>query len=121
MGPEPRHSLELTLKSVCRALAEGDILNAMPPLNHDIQEYWNVLNNLSVGDFEFRTLLADISTYVQSLSQIDDDGQALRVGIIKTAKKSASCDASGHESDVGDEEPGDGAFEGMLPIFGKAA
>lgn len=45
----------------------------------------------------------------------------LRVGIIKTLNKSASCDASGHEPDVGDKEPGDGAFERVLSIFGKAA
>ena len=33
----------------------------------------------------------------------------VRVGLIKTVKKSAPCDASGHEPDVGDEEPGEGA------------
>jgi hypothetical protein len=46
---------------------------------------------------------------------------SLRVGIIKTPKESASCDAPGHEPDVCDEEPGNGAFESVLPIFGKAA
>ena|GEM_PF-4562218 len=45
----------------------------------------------------------------------------LRVGIIKTLNKSASCDAPGHEPDVCDEEPCDGAFESVLPIFGEAA
>jgi UDP-N-acetyl-D-glucosamine dehydrogenase len=46
---------------------------------------------------------------------------ALRVGIIKTVDKSSPCDASGHEPDVGDEEPGDSAFERLLPVFCESA
>ena len=73
-----RHGLELALKKVCDSFFNLGILTERPKKVHDIKFYWELLDKLNFGDREFKTLLSGLKLYVDSLSNIDDDGQELR-------------------------------------------
>lgn len=73
-----RHAIELTLKLVITKLVEAGILNEGHPQNHDISSHWQFIDDDAIPDELFRDLLSCLTPYVESLSQIDNDGQQLR-------------------------------------------
>jgi hypothetical protein len=47
-------------------------------LSHNIKAYWDHLHNSAIGDEELSKTVISLKPYVDSLSQIDSDGQELR-------------------------------------------
>ena len=73
-----RHAIELTLKLVIGEFVRADILSAGHPQNHDIASHLAFLKGQSIPDECLRQLMSALGPYVDSLSQIDNDGQELR-------------------------------------------
>lgn len=73
-----RHAIELTLKLVIGELVRAGILGDGHPKNHDIASHLAFLKSKAIPDELFRERLSVLQPYVDSLAQIDDDGQELR-------------------------------------------
>lgn len=74
-----RHALELSLKFANDRLIQAGVLNDDGrKLSHNIRDYWNYLHEGAVGDESLRKTIEDLRPYIDSLSQIDNDGQELR-------------------------------------------
>ncbi len=73
-----RHAIELTLKLVIGQFVEVGILAAAHPKNHDIASHLVFLEAKAIPDELLRQRLAEVRPFVDSLAQIDDDGQELR-------------------------------------------
>ena len=73
-----RHAIELTLKLIIGELVRAGILSDGHPKNHDIASHLAFLESKVVPDELFRERLSALRPYVDSLAQIDDDGQELR-------------------------------------------
>jgi hypothetical protein len=85
-----RHAIELILKFAVRRLGEiGALLNSKRP-DHDIQDYFELLERADLGDEALRQHLRDLKPFVESLSRIDKDGQGLRYHIRRDGGKSLS-------------------------------
>lgn len=84
-----RHGLELSLKFATQKLvAAGIIKDDNRELSHDIAAYWNHLDASAVGDQKFAALIKAIKIYVDSLAQVDSDGQELRYPTNRDGKPS---------------------------------
>jgi hypothetical protein len=73
-----RHAIELAFKFVMRQLHEAGLLHQAPRGNHKIHEHLKELQAAKIGDYELRQQIGNLSPFVQSLAEIDDDGQQLR-------------------------------------------
>lgn len=74
-----RHGVELNLKFATQILVTaGAIKDDNRGLSHDIAAYWNHLNVSDVGDSKLKVIIRALQPFVDSLSQIDSDGQELR-------------------------------------------
>ncbi|WP_284180179.1 hypothetical protein [Rhabdaerophilum sp. SD176] len=74
-----RHAIELALKFATERLIEaGAIKDEGRKLSHDIKAYWDHLHNSEIGDEMLSETITALKPYVESLSQIDSDGQELR-------------------------------------------
>ncbi len=74
-----RHGLELALKfSIDRLVAAGALKNHVQKRNHDISFHWNQLNDGEIGDEVLSQAIVELKPFVDSLSQVDTDGQELR-------------------------------------------
>ncbi|MFW2588134.1 hypothetical protein [Sagittula sp. SSi028] len=73
-----RHAIELTLKLVIGELVRANIVSDGHPKNHDIASHLAFLESKVMPDELFRERLSALRPYVDSLAQIDDDGQELR-------------------------------------------
>lgn len=73
-----RHAIELALKLVIGELVRAGILRGGHPKNHDITSHLAFLESKATPDELFRERLSALRPYVDSLAQIDDDGQELR-------------------------------------------
>jgi hypothetical protein len=74
-----RHAIELALKFATERLIEaGVIKDNGRKLSHNIKHYWDHLHNSKIGDEKLSQTIAALKPYVESLSQIDSDGQELR-------------------------------------------
>lgn len=74
-----RHGLELNLKFATQTLAgAGAIKDDNRGLSHDIAAYWIHLNASNVGDAKLRIIIQALKPFVDSLAQVDNDGQELR-------------------------------------------
>ena len=47
-------------------------------LSHNIKTYWDHLHNSAIGDEKLSQTIAALKPYIDSLSQIDSDGQEFR-------------------------------------------
>lgn len=82
-----RHSVELSLKFAIHQLNEMGVTN-FHEMHHNITTYWEHLNGTELGDETLREHVAALKPYVDSLSQIDDDGQELRYAENREGQKS---------------------------------
>lgn len=73
-----RHAIELTLKLVIGELVRAGLFSEGHPKNHDIASHLAFLESKVIPDELFRKRLLALRPYVDSLVQIDDDGQELR-------------------------------------------
>ncbi len=73
-----RHGVELTLKYLIKRLREVGLFNAEHAIDHDILSHWQFLASQNLGDETLRSDLSRLEPYVQSLANIDDDGQSFR-------------------------------------------
>jgi hypothetical protein len=83
-----RHAIELTLKFVVRRLHAVGLYREVPRANHKIHKYLENLQMAKIGDYEFRENISKLSPFVQSLAEVDDDGQQLRYATDQTGKSS---------------------------------
>ena len=83
-----RHSVELALKYFIRRLQEAGVFTEVHPPNHDILSHWELLNRQKLGDESMRLKLLALEPYVQSLAQIDDDGQSFRYAKLRDGQQS---------------------------------
>ncbi len=84
-----RHAIELSLKFTINKLYEIDFTKSHQS-NHDIMSHWNLLNCSTIGDEEMRTQIGNLRPFVISLSNIDQDGQALRYFMSKSGQSNLS-------------------------------
>lgn len=82
-----RHGLELSLKFAINRLNQMGVTN-LHQKNHDIMSHWKLLDGSVLGDEVLRLCVAALKPYVNSLSQIDDDGQELRYSENRDGQKS---------------------------------
>jgi hypothetical protein len=74
-----RHAVELALKFTTeRLVAIGVVKNDGRKLSHNIKAYWDHLHDSAVGDEKLSKTIIGLKPYIDSLSQIDSDGQELR-------------------------------------------
>lgn len=73
-----RHAIELNLKLVIGEFVRAGMLKTGHPANHDILSHLKFLEVRAVPDELFREQLSALRPFVDSLAQIDDDGQELR-------------------------------------------
>lgn len=74
-----RHALELNLKFAADKLIAAGILKGEDKKpNHDIARYWQRLHDSNIADLELNRTVERLKPYVDSLAQIDRDGQELR-------------------------------------------
>lgn len=74
-----RHAIELALKFTTEHLTKAAaIKHDGRRLSHNIKAYWDHLHNSAVGDEKLSKTIAELKPYIDSLSQIDSDGQELR-------------------------------------------
>jgi hypothetical protein len=73
-----RHGVELSLKYAIHRLHSARIIGDLHQPNHNVESHWKHLQNAGVGDEELRTNISDLTSYITSLSSIDEDGQQLR-------------------------------------------
>jgi len=73
-----RHAIELTQKLVIGEFVRAGVLSEAHPANHDIRSHFLFLVKENIADEAFRSRLAELEPFVESLAQIDEDGQELR-------------------------------------------
>ncbi len=74
-----RHAIELALKFATRRLIKARLIkDDGRKLSHNIKAYWDHLYNSAIGDETMSKVIAALKPYIDSLSQIDSDGQELR-------------------------------------------
>lgn len=74
-----RHAVELTLKYAIDTLAQAGIIkDGGLHRSHDVKALWDHVNESAVADEQFRSSVAALRPFIDSLAGIDDDGQALR-------------------------------------------
>jgi hypothetical protein len=73
-----RHGMELAFKFFIKELHSAGVISNKHAMNHNIYSHWSLLNDENIGDSLIRKLLLDLEPYVQSLHNIDEDGQELR-------------------------------------------
>lgn len=74
-----RHATELNIKfAYDNLISVGVIKDDGHRLDHNIFAYWQHLRDSHVGDVELRRIIEALAVFVQSLAQIDADGQELR-------------------------------------------
>mgnify|MGYP001106147082 CR=1 FL=1 len=74
-----RHAIELALKFATEHLIEASLIkDDGRKLSHNIKAYWDHLHNSAIGDEKLSQTIAALKPYIDSLSQIDSDGQELR-------------------------------------------
>ena len=74
-----RHAIELTLKFATEHLIKASLIkDDGRKLSHNIKAYWDHLHNSAIGDEKLSQTIAALKPYIDSLSQIDSDGQELR-------------------------------------------
>ncbi|TPK84169.1 DUF3775 domain-containing protein [Mesorhizobium sp. B2-4-13] len=83
-----RHAVELSLKFVIDRLVAAGVVSHPHPKNHDIKSHWTMITNAPLGDMELRKHVADLSPFVDSLHDIDEDGQQLRYAETQDGDKS---------------------------------
>lgn len=83
-----RHAIELTLKLVIRVFVKCGIMEDGHKTDHDIASHLKLLDEKVIPDEAFKKLLATLKPYVDSLDQIDKDGQELRYHTDRDGKMS---------------------------------
>lgn len=74
-----RHAVELALKfATDRFIEAGVVKDEGRKLSHNIREYWGHLQASDIGDEKLSKTISGLEPYIDSLSQIDNDGQELR-------------------------------------------
>jgi hypothetical protein len=74
-----RHAIELALKFATERLIEACVIkDDGRRVTHNIKAYWDHLHNSAIGDEKLSRTIAALKPFVDSLSQIDADGQELR-------------------------------------------
>lgn len=74
-----RHAVELALKfATDRLIKAGVIKDEGRGLSHKIKAYWDHLHGSAIGDEKRAVTIVALKPYIDSLSQIDSDGQELR-------------------------------------------
>ncbi|WP_152986595.1 hypothetical protein [Pseudovibrio sp. POLY-S9] len=79
-----RHAVELHLKLVTKTLFNAELVKTEHALNYDISSHFDHLSNTdnwrddAIPDEALRIHLANLKPFIDSLSQIDEDGQELR-------------------------------------------
>ena len=74
-----RHAIELALKFATEHLIKASLIkDDGRKLNHNIKAYWDHLYNSAIGDEKLSQTIAALKPYIDSLSQVDSDGQELR-------------------------------------------
>ncbi|MFA8442246.1 hypothetical protein [Yoonia sp.] len=73
-----RHSIELNLKLVIGELVKFSVLENAHPKNHDIASHLTFLETNDIPDKLFNERLSALKPFVDSLAQIDNDGQEFR-------------------------------------------
>lgn len=73
-----RHSIELNLKLAIGELVKFGILQNAHPKNHDIASHLAFLETNNIPDKLFNERLSALKPFVDSLAQIDNDGQEFR-------------------------------------------
>lgn len=81
-----RHAVELVLKFATDRLAGAGAVPRIGMRSHDVMAYWKHIE--TVGDEKLREELAALKPFVDSLSRIDTDGQALRYHITREGARS---------------------------------
>jgi hypothetical protein len=85
-----RHAIELILKYAINRLSAIGMLSGSGRLDHDIKTYFTLLEQANLGDEALRERIRDLGPFVESLSRIDKDGQALRYHIRRDGNQSLS-------------------------------
>jgi len=85
-----RHALELALKFAVDRLVDAGILKSGGRPSHNIKTYLGVLQTARIGDEKLQEALESVKPFVDSLSRIDKDGQALRYHINLSGEASLS-------------------------------
>ncbi|MBY6137627.1 hypothetical protein KUV61_17460 [Nocardioides marinus] len=83
-----RHAIELTLKLVIREFVNRGVLTEGHKANHDIASHASFLEEKQIPDESFRTQLTRLRPYIDSLTQVDSDGQELRYHTNRDGKQS---------------------------------
>lgn len=74
-----RHAIELALKFATEHLIEASLIkDDGRKLSHNIKVYWEHLDKSAIGDEKMSQTIAELKPFIESLSQIDSDGQELR-------------------------------------------
>ena len=74
-----RHAIELALKFATEHLIKASLIkDDGRKLSHNIKTYWDHLHNSAIGDEKLSQTIAALKPYIDSLSQIDSDGQEFR-------------------------------------------
>ncbi|WP_336080596.1 hypothetical protein [Thalassospira sp. CH_XMU1448-2] len=73
-----RHSIELHLKIVIGSFTEAGVVKSKHDKNHDIKSHFEFLIDAQIEDECLRGILESLRPYLESLSQVDDDGQQFR-------------------------------------------
>lgn len=74
-----RHAIELALKFANERLIEASVIkDDGRRVTHNIKAYWEHLHNSAIGDEKLSRTIAALKPFVDSLSEIDSDGQELR-------------------------------------------
>ncbi|CTQ55355.1 hypothetical protein LP7551_03896 [Roseibium album] len=83
-----RHSIELHLKLVIGEFHEAGVIKEAHHANHDIASHVEHIVSNEIADTKFSEILAELKPYIDSLAQIDDDGQELRYFENRDGKRS---------------------------------
>jgi hypothetical protein len=74
-----RHAIELALKFATERLIDAGVIKVDGHrLSHNIKAYWDHLHDSAIGDEKLSQSILALKPYIDSLSQIDSDGQELR-------------------------------------------
>ena len=74
-----RHAVELALKfATDRLVGAGVVKDDGRRPSHNIKAYWDRLHDSAIGDEKLARTITALKPFIDSLSQIDSDGQELR-------------------------------------------
>ena len=74
-----RHAIELALKFTTERLTKASVIKSDGrKLSHNIKGYWDHLRSSSIGDEKLSQTIVNLKPFIESVSQIDSDGQELR-------------------------------------------